>query len=64
MDSIIEHAGDPNHRKDLLFRVRWLGHDETSDTWEKYSNLRHNIKLHEYLRANKLKKLIPKYDNT
>jgi len=62
VDSIINHAGDQNHRKELLFRVRWLGHDESCDTWEPYSNLRHNIKLHDYLKANKMKKLIPKYN--
>jgi transposase InsO family protein len=62
VDSIINHVGDQNHRKELIFRVRWLGHDESCDTWEPYSNLRHNIKLHDYLRANKMKKLIPKYD--
>ena len=62
VDSIIDHAGDQNHRKELLFRVRWLGHDEACDTWEPYSNLRHNIKLHDYLKANKMKKLIPKYN--
>ena len=61
VDAIIDHAGDPNHRKELFFRVRWLGHDESSDTWEPFTNLRHNIKWHDYLRAHKLKRLIPKY---
>ena len=63
VDFIVDHAGDSSHRKELFFRVRWLGHDELSDTWEPYSNLRHNTKLHDYLRANKLKKLIPKYNS-
>ena len=62
VDSIIDHAGDLNRRKELKFRVRWLGYDETFDTWEPYSHLRHNAKLHDYLRTNKLKRLIPRDD--
>ena len=46
----------------MKFRVRWLGYDETHDTWEPWDHLRHNAKLHEYLRANKMKRLIPKTD--
>ena len=62
VDSIIDHAGNLNRRKELKFRVRWLGYDETFDTWEPYSHLRHNAKLHDYLRTNKLKRLIPRDD--
>ena len=62
VDFIVAHAGDSNHRKALLFKVRWLGHDESCDTWEPYTNLRHNVKLHDYLRCHKMKKLIPRYD--
>ena len=62
VESIITHAGDPSHRKEMKFRVRWLGYDETHDTWEPWDHLRHNAKLHEYLRANKMKRLIPKTD--
>ena len=62
VDSIISHAGDPSHRKEMKFRVRWTGYDETYDTWEPWNHLIHNSKLHDYLRANKMKRLIPKND--
>ena len=62
VDSIIAHAGDPSHRKEMKFKVRWLGYDENYDTWEPWDHLIHNTKLHDYLRANKMKRLIPKSD--
>jgi len=60
VDYIITHAGDKSCRKELKFKVKWLDHDETFATWEPYSNLRHNSKLHEYCRIHKMKSLIPK----
>jgi len=60
VDYIITHAGDSSHRKELKFKVKWLGYDESFATWEPYSNLRHNTKLHDYCRTHKLKTLIPK----
>jgi len=60
VDFIITHAGEKSRRKELKFKVKWLNHDEQFATWEPYSSLRHNSKLHEYCKAHKMKSLIPK----
>ena len=60
VDYIIEHSGHPDKRSEMYFKVKWLNYDVSSATWEPYSHLRDNEKLHEYLRTNKLKRLIPR----
>jgi transposase InsO family protein len=61
VEQILEMSGNPKgSRKDLLFKVRWQGCSDLLDSWESYANLRHNSVLHEFFRANNLKKLIPK----
>jgi hypothetical protein len=60
VESILGHRGDRNRRSTLTFRVRWSGFDDSSDSWEPYKVLMHVDKLHDYLRANKMKTLIPK----
>ena len=61
IDAILDMRGNPHgSRKDLYFKVRWQGCTERDDSWEPYSNLRHNSILHEYLLQHKLRKLIPK----
>ena len=60
VESILGHHGDRNRRSTLTFRVRWSGFDDSSDSWEPYKALMHVDKLHDYLRANKMKTLIPK----
>jgi len=61
VESILEMNGNPHgSRKDLMFKVHWKGRTEKDDSWEPYTNLRHNSILHEYLIQQKLKKLIPK----
>ena len=64
VDYILEHSGHPSKRSEIYFKVKWLNHDVSSATWEPYAHLRDNEKLHEYLRAHKLKKLIPRKFNT
>ena len=57
---ILAMEGDPKKSRKLLkFEVRW-SHPRAKNTWEPYRVLRHNVKLHDFLRANKLHKLIPK----
>jgi len=53
VDFIADHAGDKSTRKSLQFRVRWVGYGVNNDTWQPYVDLRHNSKLHEYLRRKK-----------
>ena len=60
VESIIAHRGSRNRRSSLQFKVRWAGFGETCDSWEPYKSLMHVDKLHDYLRANTMKTLIPK----
>lgn len=60
VEKILEMSGNPKgSRKDLLFIVLWQGCSDRVDSWESYANLRHNSILHDFLRSNNLKKLIP-----
>jgi hypothetical protein len=43
----------------LQFLVKWQGYADSANSWESYHELRHNAALHEYLRSNKMKSLIP-----
>lgn len=49
VDSIVDHEGDPNKKKSLKFRVRWLGYSPEEDTWEPYKSIRNCKALDEYL---------------
>ena len=60
VESIIAHRGSRNRRSSLQFKVRWAGFGETCDSWEPYKSLMHVDKLHDYLRNNTMKTLIPK----
>ena len=61
VESISEMRGDPNgSRKDLFFKVHWKDCPDRDDSWESYSNLRHNEVLHAFLIAKKLRRLIPR----
>ena len=62
VDFVSKHRGDPKKNKgQLKFLVHWVGYDEP--TWEPWSHVRRNIRLHEYLRTHKTKgirDLLPK----
>jgi transposase InsO family protein len=60
IEQILEHQGNVSRRTSLQFKVRWLGYGPEEDTWEPYESLRDTEQLHDYLKANKLKSLIPK----
>ena len=63
IDRILEYTGDRYGSKDqLFFKIRWLGLTEKEDSWLPWKELRHNIVLHDYLRANKMSSLIPRGD--
>lgn len=59
IDSVISHRGDRSRRATMEFLVKWLGYSDDANSWEPYSNLRDTDQLLDYLRANKLKSLIP-----
>ena len=60
IEAILAHRGNTNLLSTLEFRVRWLGFDESSDTWEPWKNVRTTKQLHSYLKAKGLSRLIPK----
>ncbi len=54
------HEGSIKSRTTLRFLVHWEGFSDTEDTWEPYSELRHNAHLHTYLTEHRMTTLIPK----
>jgi hypothetical protein len=59
VEEIIAHTGDPDKKKDMTFRVRWLGFDPDRDTYEPWSSLDSNTILHRYRIDDGMQKLIP-----
>lgn len=59
VEKILEHKGDLTKKKDIKFLVSWLGHPDSENSWEPYSNLRDTDQLHAYLTEHNMKQLIP-----
>jgi hypothetical protein len=59
VESINGHRGNRQRRSTMEFKVRWAGFGESCDSREPYKALLHVDKLHDYLRANAMKTLIP-----
>jgi hypothetical protein len=59
VERIVSHTGTLRDRHNLRFEVKWLGFDDTENTFEPYHELRHNEHLHTYLNANRMRSLIP-----
>jgi hypothetical protein len=58
VERILSHTGNHNYRKKMKFLVKWIGYEEpTSEPWSK--ELSQLQVMHDYLRANKLKQMIP-----
>ena len=49
-----------NLKRKTETQVKWLGYDETHNSWEPYANLRDSDQLHVFLCQNNLLCLIPK----
>jgi hypothetical protein len=60
VEKILDMTGDTKRVTKLKFLVKWLGYDDTHNTWEPYKEVRDVEILHTYLRTNNLSKLIPK----
>ena len=58
--AVLAHAGDPKRKSSLDFLIRWEGYDEADDLWLPWQTVRLNSKVHDYLRANGMHRLIPK----
>ena len=60
VEKIIDHRGNFRQLSTLFFLTKWLGYDDSYNTWEPWANLRKLAPLHSYLRWANLSQLIPK----
>ena len=59
IEQVLDHRGNKAKRSTLQFLIRWSGFGEESDSWEPFKSLLHAEPFHRYLRAHKMKSLIP-----
>jgi transposase InsO family protein len=60
VEKVLDMTGDLKKVTTLKFLIKWLGYDDTYNTWEPWKEVRDVETLHTYLRANNLHKIIPK----
>lgn len=60
VEKVLSHKGNLNLKTTIQFHIKWLGYDESHNSWEPYSNLRDLDILHDYLIQHNLTQLIPK----
>ena len=60
IENVISYRGNSKRKTELKFQVKWLGYDETHNSWEPYANLSDSDQLHVSLRQNNLLRLISK----
>ena len=59
VEEILDMKGDIKKVTSLQFLVKWLGFDDTSNSWEPWKNVRDTEQVHVYLRANNMEIYIP-----
>jgi transposase InsO family protein len=61
VERILSHrCKHPNRISTYELLVKWLGYDDSQNTWEPWENLRNNEATHHYLREHGLQRFIPK----
>ena len=60
IERIIDDTIDERPKRQWTFKVRWLGYDESEDTWSSWDDLKDVAALHTYLRENGHGSAIPK----
>jgi hypothetical protein len=60
IEQVLDHKGDPRRKSSLKFLIKWVGYDNTYNSWEPWKNFRDTGILHQYLRDNKMSRLITK----
>jgi transposase InsO family protein len=60
VEKVLDMTGDPKRVTTLKFLIKWLGYDDTHNTWEPWKEVRDVEILHTYLRTNNLSKIIPR----
>ena len=63
IEKILGMTGDTKRVNTLQFEIKWLGYDDSYNSWEPWKNIRDVAVVHDYLRTNNLGKLIPKKFN-
>jgi hypothetical protein len=59
VEAVLSHTGQIDKVSTMRFHVKWLGYDESHNTWEPWANLRDMEILHIYLIEKNLRRLIP-----
>jgi transposase InsO family protein len=59
VEAVLSHTGLSDRISTLKFHIKWLGYDESHNSWEPWSNLRDMEILHRYLIQKNLRRLIP-----
>jgi hypothetical protein len=59
VEAIVQHKGSRKLKSNMTFKVKWLGYDESQNSWSTWKDLAHNAVLHEYLRAHGMAALVP-----
>jgi hypothetical protein len=60
IERILEFDGDIKRVSTLRFHVKWLGYDDSHNSWERWKNLMNTEQLHTYLISVNLRHLIPR----
>ena len=61
VESVLDHepkVRPDRHRSDLMFKIHWLGYNESYDSWEPWSELRANSIVHAYMRQHNMSRII------
>ena len=61
VDFVLDHLPKDRpsgHRRELRFKIRWVGYGLEHDSWEPWSELRANDRVHAYMRANGMGNII------
>ena len=59
VEKILKHKGTKARRVQMEFRVKWLGYDDSDNSWVKWKDISHNALLHNYLREHNMATIIP-----
>jgi Chromo (CHRromatin Organisation MOdifier) domain len=59
VEAVLAHTGLSDRISTLKFHIKWLGYDESHNSWEPWSNLKDMEILHRYLIQKNLRRLIP-----
>ena len=60
IETILSHSGNPKRISTLKFKIKWLGYDDTYNSWEPWSSLRQMEILHKYLIEHNMSNIIPR----